>query len=62
MARQPPQRRWSAKVTETSDSLDLEEGTLPWRTCSRHNRAKILQYKGTRLGTALIHQTVEFDR
>jgi hypothetical protein len=25
MARQPSQRRWSAKVTETSDALDLED-------------------------------------
>ena len=25
MVRQPPQRRWSAKVTETSNALDLED-------------------------------------
>ena len=25
MARKPSQRRWSAKVTETSDALDLED-------------------------------------
>lgn len=35
MARQPPQRRWSAKVTETSDSLDLEEDIFKSRNARR---------------------------
>ena len=35
MARQPSQRRWSAKVTETSDALDLKDNTFKSRSARR---------------------------
>jgi hypothetical protein len=35
MARQPSQRRWSAKVTETSDALDLESNIFKSRSARR---------------------------
>jgi hypothetical protein len=35
MARQPSQRRWSAKVTETSDALDLEDNVFKSRSARR---------------------------
>ena len=35
MAREPSQRRWSAKVTETSDALDLEDNIFKSRSARR---------------------------
>ena len=35
MARQPSQRRWSAKVTETSDALDLKDNIFKSRSARR---------------------------
>jgi hypothetical protein len=35
MARQPSQRRWSAKVTQTSDALDLEGDIFKSRSARR---------------------------
>jgi Protein of unknown function (DUF3175) len=35
MARQRPGRKWSAKVTETSDALDLEEDIFKSRSARR---------------------------
>jgi hypothetical protein len=35
MARQQPDRKWSAKVTETSDALDLEEDVFKLRSAKR---------------------------
>jgi uncharacterized protein DUF3175 len=35
MARQQPARKWSAKVTETSDALDLEEDIFKSRSAKR---------------------------
>lgn len=35
MARQRPGRKWSAKVTETSDALDFEEDVLKSRSAKR---------------------------
>ena len=35
MARQPSQRRWSAKVAETSDALDLEDNIFKSRSARR---------------------------
>jgi hypothetical protein len=47
MARMPSQRRWSGKVTETSDALDLEDnisspavhGASPLRSNTRPSKA-----------------------
>jgi hypothetical protein len=35
MAKQQSDRKWSAKVTETSDALDLEEGIFSSRSAKR---------------------------
>ena len=35
MAKEPSQRRWSAKVTETSDALDLEDDIFKSRNARR---------------------------
>src|SRR5438270_6924912 len=35
MARQQPGRKWSAKVTETSDALDLQEDIFKSRSAKR---------------------------
>ena len=35
MARMPSQRRWSGKVTETSDALDLEDNIFKSRSARR---------------------------
>ncbi len=35
MARQQPGRKWSAKVTETSDALDLQEDIFNSRSAKR---------------------------
>ena len=35
MAKQRPGRKWSAKVTETSDALDLEEDIFKSRSAKR---------------------------
>jgi hypothetical protein len=35
MAREPSRRRWSAKVTETSDALDLEDNIFKSRSARR---------------------------
>src|SRR5262245_42530056 len=35
MARLPSQRRWSAKVTESSDALDLEDNIFKSRSAPR---------------------------
>jgi hypothetical protein len=35
MARQQPDRKWSAKVTETSDALDVEEDVFKLRSAKR---------------------------
>lgn len=53
------QKKWSQKVTDTSDTLDLEEGVFTWSDPKRiaqslkHSAETITRRKGTPLQSAM---------